>query len=556
MTSILSPIEGVSYPSPERAAAFVANGSWIDSTVGNALRAAAQRNPAHMAFVSDERTLSFRELDESTERLAAALLKLGLVTGDRAIFQLGTTVETAIALLACYKAGIVPVCSLPQHREVEIGQLVRQSGARGYFVQADFNSFDLVDFAAGMVERYESLKHLVVVRDSGADSRGLEHLIESMPLVEARRRLARLPLGCGDVLSFQLSGGTTGVPKIIPRFHAEYLGQSAAWMRRFHITPRSRVIWSLSLLHNAGQLYALIPAAAFGTTVVLMPKVDIHRMLELIEQHRVTHALSIGPIAPQLLAYADIATHDLSSLQIFGTMSRADSLEKHLGVPCSNLYGLTEGLLLGSPPDAPAFARHHTQGASGCPQDEIRLLVPESEELSPPGEMGEMCFRGPSSLTGFFANADANANAFTADGFYRTGDMMRAHVVDGVTHYTFEGRLRDNINRGGEKIGCEEVEGFVSQHPAVADAKLIAMPDPFYGEKACVYIIPRPGMTAPDVKTLGAFLVEQGLAKYKCPERVEVVDSYPLTRVGKVDKPALKQKIAVQLAVEAAGSTS
>ena len=170
--------------------------------------------------------------------------------------------------------------------------------------------------------------------------------------------------------------------------------------------------------------------------------------------------------------------------------------------------------------------------------------------------MGELCFRGPSSLTGFFDNPEANAGAFTSDGYYRTGDMMTAHVVDGITCYAFEGRLRDNVNRGGEKIGCEEVEGFVSRHPAVADAKLVAMPDPFYGEKGCVFIIPRPGMPPPDVKALGAFLTAQGLAKYKCPERVEIVDGFPLTRVGKVDKPALKKVIVERLADEAARTPS
>ena len=556
MTAILSAIPGVTYPSAERAAAALASGSWVASTVGDALRATARRVPDRLAFISDERSISFRDLDERTDRLAAALLKLGLVTGDRAIFQLGTSVETAIVLLACYKAGIVPVCSLPQHREIEIGQLTTQSGARGYFVQADYSpSFDLVGFAAGMVERHASLQHLIVVRGGSAGAHAMDALIEQMPLAEARQRLANLPLGCEDVLSFQLSGGTTGVPKIIPRFHAEYLGHSAAWARRYRISEASRVIWSLPLLHNAGQLYALIPAAAAGVTTVLMPKVDIRRMLEMVEQHRVTHALSIGPIAPQLMAYPDIARHDLSSLQLFATMSRADTLEAHLGAPCSNLFGITEGLLLGSPGDAPTFARHHTQGASGNADDEIRLLVPESEVPAPAGQMGEMCFRGPSSLTGFFDNPEANAKAFTSDGFYRTGDMMTAHVVDGITCYAFEGRLRDNVNRGGEKIGCEEVEGFVSQHPAVADAKLVAMPDAFYGEKACIYIIPRPGQSAPDVKTLGAFLVGLGLARYKCPERVEVVDAFPVTRVGKVDKPSLKKMIAEKLAAEAGAAT-
>ena len=552
MNNINYPIDGVVYPSAERAQAALASGSWIGSTVGDALRHTARQYPGRMAFISDERSLSFADLDEASERLAAALLKLGLNPGDRAIFQLGTTVETVIVLLACFKAGIVPVCSLPQHREVEIGQLAEQSQARGYFVQADFSpNFDLLSFAQSMVERHASLQHLILVRGESADTPAMQQLIASVSFEEAKQKLAQIKLGLSDVLSFQLSGGTTGVPKIIPRFHAEYLGHSAGWSRRYRIDADSRIIWSLPLIHNAGSLYALIPPALFGTSVVLMPRVDIKRMLDLIAEHRVTHALSIGPIAPQLMAYPDIASHDLSSLKLFSTMSRADSLEKHLGLPCSNLYGITEGLLLGSPADAPDVVRHATQGSSGCADDEIRLFKPTLEELAPEGEVGELCFRGPSSLTGYFANPQANETSFTRDGFYRTGDMVKAHRIDGVVYYSFEGRLHDNVNRGGEKIGCEEVEAHVSQHPAVSDAKLVAMPDPFYGEKACVFIIPRPGHQAPDVKELAQFLIGRGLAKYKCPERVESLEEFPLTRVGKVDKPAMKRRIAQMLEQEA-----
>src|SRR3989442_1733668 len=231
-------------------------------------------------------------------------------------------------------------------------------------------------------------------------------------------------------------------------------------------------------------------------------------------------------------------------------MSRADALEAHIGVPCSNLFGITEGLLLGCGAEAPASARHHTQGASGCSLDEIRLLHPESEEPVRPGEMGELCFRGPSSLRGYFNAPEANRSAFTSDGFYRTGDMMTARVIEGETYYAFEGRLRDNVNRGGEKIGCEEVEAFVSTHPAVADAKLVPMPDKFYGEKACIFIILRKDQRAPAVKELADFLIAKGLAKFKCPERIEVIESFPLTRVGKLDKPALKTAIVALLKQE------
>jgi len=553
MPGVSSHIDGVIYPPPSRARESFSNGSWIDSSVGEALRKTAALFPDKPAFISDEQTLTFSQLDDATDRLGAALLKFGLSRGDRAVLQLGTNVDTVIVLLACYKAGVVPVCSLPQHREVEIGQLAAQSGAKGYFVQADFSKFDLVDFACQMMQRCDSLKRLVVVRGERDGLTDVRKLIGSISYFDARAVLETNPVSSEDVLSFQLSGGTTGVPKIIPRFHAEYLGHSFAWMKQYEVTEDSKVIWSLPIVHNAGQLYALIPAVMMGVTAVLMPKVDVQRMLELIELHGVTHALSIGPIAPQLLAYTDIQRHNLSSLRLFATMSRADLLEAHLGVPCSNLYGITEGLLLGSPASAPALARHRTQGTSGCPFDEVRLVDPETGQEANDGSMGEMCFRGPSSLTGFYKNQEANSTAFTKDGFYRTGDMMTRHVWNGSAYYAFEGRLRDNINRGGEKIGCEEVEGFVARHRAISDAKLVAMPDEFYGEKACVFIIPRPGMQPPDVKQLAQFLVEQGLAKYKCPEWIEVVDAFPVTRVGKVDKPALKKLISEKLAGEAAG---
>jgi salicylate---[aryl-carrier protein] ligase len=551
MTGINNPVDGVVYCDAAEAKAYLQSGAWSHYTLASALRARTKLHPQRPIFISEERTITFAEFDDETDQLAAALLDLGLAPGDRSIFQMGTTVETALALVGCYKAGVIPVCSVPQHREIEIGHLTQQSSAKGYFVQADFGAFDLVAFARQMMAHHPSLRHLVVARGGNtAVDATLEALIAGTPIDYARKRLRSVQLGPRDVLSFQLSGGTTGVPKIIPRFHGEYLGHSIGWMRQYGITSDSRVIWSLPLLHNAGQLYALLPAVSAGVTTVLMPKVDVCRMFDLIERHRVTHALSIGPIAPQIMNYTDVARHDLSSLQLFATMSRADALETHLDVPCSNLFGITEGLLLGTGADAPAAARHRTQGRSGCPEDEIRLLQSDSDEHVKPGEPGELCFRGPSSFRGYYNAPEANKKAFTHNGFYRTGDIMTAHVIDGEVYYAFEGRLRDNINRGGEKIGCEEVEAFVSTHPAVADAKLVPMPDEFYGEKGCVFLMLRPNQPAPSVKELAAFLVGKGLAKFKCPERIEIINEFPTTRVGKVDKPALRAMIAATLKKE------
>ncbi|SNT09556.1 Non-ribosomal peptide synthetase component E (peptide arylation enzyme) [Noviherbaspirillum humi] len=554
MNGPLNRIEGVEYGDPGRAQQYLDSGAWMKITVGEALRQTARRLPAKPALVTDTRTVTFEELDSLTDRLAAALLDIGLQPSDRAIFQMGNNIETALAVIACFKAGIVPVCAIPQYREIEIGQLARLSQARGYFVQSDpAGSFDMVRFAQEMTAALPGIEHLVFSGSRApADCLTVASLIETRDAASARARLAEVRIGPEDVLSFQLSGGTTGVPKIIPRFHGEYLAHALFAARNYEMDEHSVFLWSLPLMHNAGQLYALMPTLALGRTTILMSAVDIARMLTLVEAHAVTHISSIGPIAPQVIAYPDLHKHDLSSLKLFFTMTRADALEQKIGVPCSNLYGITEGLLLGTGPSAPVQARHGTNGASGCVLDEVRVLEPESEKAVADGQMGELCFRGPSSLRGYFNAPEANRTAFTSDGFFRTGDIVSAHRIDGKTYYRFEGRLRDNVNRGGEKIGCEEVEQFVSKHPAILDAKLIAMPDAVYGEKGCVFVIVRPGAADPTVGELAAFLVAQGLAKFKCPERIEVVDAFPVTRVGKVDKPAMKKMIAEKLASEGA----
>ena len=557
MAGIHFRMDSVVYCDPARAQQYLHSGAWIDKTFGEALAETAQRLPHKLAFVSDERNITFRELDEESDRLAAALVGLGLERGTRAMFQMGTNIDTALVLCACYKSGIVPVCSLPQYREVEIGKLAELSSPRAYFVQADLGRFDLVAFAQTMCREHASFRHLIVARGDAPDgAQSVAALIESISLAEAREVLAGVKIGSEDVLSFQLSGGTTGVPKIIPRFHAEYLGHSIAWSRHVGAGEDATLIWSLPLLHNAAHLYALVPTIAMGQTTVLMPNVDVVRMAQLIEQRRVTHAVSIGPVAPQFMTHPEVLKYDLSSLKLFFCLTRAESLQTYIGVPCSNLYGTTEGLLIGSGASVDEYVRHHTHGRSGCEQDELLLLDPESETPVEPGQAGELCFRGPSSLRGYYNAPEANKSAFTSKGFFRTGDVMRAHVVDGKTYYSFEGRLRDNINRGGEKIGAEEVEAFLSQHPAVLDGKLVAMPDPVYGEKGCAFLILRQGHPAPTIAEMIDFLCSKGLAKFKCPERIEVVEEFPVTRVGKVDKPAMRRMIASILESEMAANST
>ncbi len=551
-----TPLEGVYYRPSSEVAGYYAAQAWLAMNIGNALREAAHEAPEKTYLIAGADAITFIECEKRTEILAAALLDIGFKPGDRAIFQMGSIAETVIALIACYKAGIVPVCTLPQYREIEIGQLAEMSGATGYFIQADFSpSFDLTVFAQRMMQLLPTIKHLIVARGNPpAGAHGYEAMLKSHGYQSAKTRVAHVVIDPEDVLTFQLSGGSTGVPKIIPRFHGEYLGQALAWARHHQYTSSDIAIWPLPVIHNAAMLLIVLPAILMRSTIVLQDRFDLQMFLSAIEKHRVTYAGSIGPVAPRLLDFQDVRRHfDLTSLRMFVGMDRADAIESHLGVTTMNLYGITEGLLMTTSPSEPALQRFTTNGRPSGPLDKVRILDPASENPVPPGQEGELCFFGPHSVRAYYkASDDIHRTSFTSDGFFRSGDIVRETIINGQSYFTFLGRLKDNISRGNEKFGAEEVERLIVQHPAVLDAKVVAMPDKYLGEKACAFLIPRPGKNTPDVRALGEFLIMQGLAKFKLPERIETIAEFPATRVGKIDKMAMRKVAAEKLANETA----
>lgn len=546
-------IEGVRYrPSSERNF-HVASGDWIDCTAGEMLRRAALREPDKVAVVGHDRDLRFRELDDASECVAAGLIGIGLRPGDRAVFQLGTVTEFFVAFYACFKAGIVPVATLPQFREIEMEALATRAGAKAYFVQADVApGFDQLGFARRLRDRVPSLAHMIVVRGAAGDGEhAMLELQRARGAAQAREIVRPHDPDPEDVAIFQMSGGSTGLPKIIPRFHAEYLGSAAAICRRWELTSDDKAMWTLPLIHNAGVLIAVLPMAIDCRTTIVLPRFDAREFLETAARRRVTFSGSIGPVAPRLLEFENPRQFDLSALRQLFTLSRSDAVEAHLQLATHNMFGITEGLLMGSAPSDTPTARYETVGWPASRADDVKLFEPGAERVVAAGEVGELCFRGPHTLTGYFGDDAATAASFTRDGYFRTGDLAIARHLNGRTYYSFAGRFKDNINRGGEKIGAEEVEVLVAAHPAVADVRVVAMPDKHYGEKVCAYIILRPGHTLPTLAELGAFLGEKGLAKYKTPERIEAIDAFPVTQVGKVDKVRMRQMIADKIAAEA-----
>ena len=539
------PIEGVTYHDPGRARRHLAAGNWLNLSVGDSLRATAATTPDKAAVIGPAERLTCAELDAQSESVAASLLDAGLSPGDRVLFQLGTGVSYFVAFYGCMKAGVVPVCTLPQYRMAEMQHFARITEARAILTDAEAGArFDQTGFGLELAAACPVIRHVIAVGGEHDGALSLRAMAHAFDPVEARQRTEHVRPGIMDVAVFQLSGGSTSLPKIIPRMHGEYLGATLQLSARYGLTGSDVSLWGLPLVHNAGTLFAVLPVGLEGRTLVLQPRLDMPEMLRLVAEHRVTFSGSIGPVAAKLLEVPDLHRYDISSLRQFFSLTRAAAVEAHVGKPVGQMFGMTEGMVFAAHPDTPAALRHHTVGYPVSPADEVRLLAPGEETEAPFGAVGELCFRGPSTLTAYFADPATTAASFTKDGLFRSGDLMRKHEIGGIVCYSFEGRLKDNINRGGEKIGAEEIESLIARHPDVADCRVVAMPDPMYGEKACAFLILREDCPAPTVASLGAFLLQTGIAKFKLPERVEVLDAFPLTRVGKVDKVSMRAMAA------------
>ncbi|MBW0091662.1 AMP-binding protein [Pseudonocardia sp. KRD-184] len=532
---------------PDRAAAYLRDGLWGSRTVGDRLRDSAERFAGRLALVTAEQQLSYRELDDMTDAFAAGVLATtALRPGDRVMFSAGNVAETVVAYYGCVKAGLLPVCTLPAHGHREIGLLAEHTGARGHVVQADFGRQDLAALSATV-----GLDVVISLRGHLPGGVGYDEILAAGASAPARAALAAVEIDPDGLVAFQLSGGTTGLPKVAPRRHREYVHNAEAFTGPLGIGPDSVVLHVLPIMHNAGIAAAMQPAHWAGAAFVLGASADAAAVFEIVHRERVTTIPLLPPaVVIRLLERAAVTGEDLRPVErmlVGGQKLPAEAaarIEPVLGVPCAQMFGMAEGMFLATPPDAPAWVRERTVGSPVSAGDEIRVLEIGGELEVPDGELGELACRGPYTVPGYYRAAAHNAATFTGDGFYRTGDLAVRHVVDGRTYYAIEGRIKDVINRGAEKIHAEEVEEIVVRHPDVTTAALVAMPDPVLGERACVFLILAAGAPPLDVAGLGEFLRGEGLARYKWPERVEVVAELPLTNVGKVSKKDLRDRLA------------
>ncbi len=488
-----------------------------------------------LAIIDGERRITYRQFQQCVNNLAAALQAQGIQRGETALVQLGNVAEFYITFFALLQVGVAPVNALFSHQRSELNAYASQIEPALLIADRAHGLFAGDDFLNTFVEQHRSVR-VVLLRGEGLETaiaRPAENFIAS-------------PTPADEVAFFQLSGGSTGTPKLIPRTHNDYYYSIRRSNEICGISAQTRYLNALPAAHNfAMSSPGTLGIFMAGGCVVLANDPSATLCFPLIEQHQITVTSLVPPaVSLWLQAIAEgVGNAQLASLQLLQvggarlSATLAARIPAEMGCQLQQVFGMAEGLVNYTALDDAPERIMNTQGRPMCPDDEVWVADEHGNPL-PRGEVGRLMTRGPYTFRGYYKSQEHNASAFDANGFYCSGDLI---AIDEQGYITVQGREKDQINRGGEKIAAEEVENLLLRHEAVIHAALVSMEDSLLGEKSCAYLVVKKPLRAVEVRR---FLREQGVAEFKLPDRVECLEALPLTPVGKVDKKQLRLWLA------------
>ena len=530
------------------AALYRARGYWRGETFSQVLRSRAEAQPDAVALVGMDQRWTYGDLLQKAETAAAGFLAMGLKPGDRVVVQLPNRPEFLSVAFGLFRAQLSPVYALPAHRTTEIVHFVTRAEATAYVVADRHEGFDYRALARAVQAEVPELRHVVVVGEA-----------EEFTAFDGFRAdpaaLPRTDADPSDVAFLQISGGSTGLSKLIPRTHDDYLYSVRESADISGLEPESVYLTALPAAHNfpmssPGYLGALY----VGATVVMAPSPSPDVCFPLIEREGVTITGLVPPLALLWMQAAGRKTHDLSSLQVLlvgGAKflpEAARRVRPELGCTLQQVFGMAEGLVNYTRLDDPETLIVETQGRPISPDDEV-LIVDDAGAPVADGQPGALLTRGPYTIRAYHNDAGANARSFTEDGFYRTGDVVR-RTPEG--YLVVMGRATDHINRAGEKISAEEVEDHLLAHPAVFDAAVVSVPDDYLGERICAFVIPKD--VAPRGVELKAWMRQRDIAAFKAPDQIVFVDDFAVTAVGKVSRRELRAALRQRIVQEEGGA--
>jgi mycobactin salicyl-AMP ligase len=529
---------------PDRAARYRAAGYWTGRTVDSVLSEAARQWPDRTAVLDAGGTphppqrLSYAELDERADHAAAGLTELGISPGDRVLLQLPNGSGFAVALFALLRAGAIPVMCLPGHRATELGHFATVSQANALLIPDTANGFDYCTMAKGLLQDHPGLRHVIVDGDPGP------FVSWSQVCANPARPPTPHTSDPGSPALLLVSGGTTGLPKLIPRTHDDYVYNGTASAKLCELTGDDVYLAALPAAHNFPLACpGLLGAMTVGATTVFTTDPSPEAAFAAIARHGVTVTALVPALAnlwAQATDWEPVTPTSLRLLQVGGAKLEVDDarrIRETLTPGLQQVFGMAEGLLCYTRPGDPPELIEKTQGRPLSADDELRI-VDEAGRPVPAGAEGELLVRGPYTINGYFGADSDNARGFDADGFYRSGDLVHRRA-DGYLEVT--GRVKDVIHRGGETIAAGDLEEHLRAHPAISSTAVVALPDPYLGEKICAVVVFAGSPVT--LNELNSYLDQRGLATHARPDVLAEMTALPTTAVGKVDKKAIARQL-------------
>ncbi len=541
-------------------ARYYEQGLWTDDTLFGLLEQQVQERPDKVFGTDSTTSVTFTEIRDRALALAVGLRRRGIGPGDRVVVQMPSWTEFFVIAAALARIGAVIVPVMPIYRRDEVGFIVETTGARAAFTAGSYRGFDHAAMFVDLAGHAASLDLVVVLRPDGDVPEGsiaYDNLPVSLPVGEAD---AEIGAGVGPDEPFVVvfSSGTTSRPKgCLHTFNTMACGARLLG-RGWGYSDADVQFGPSPVTHTTGLVTSFILPLTYGAATHLMEQWDPREGLERIARFGCTACVSATTFLQMLVDVYDPAVHDASSMRFWTSagapipgsfVEAARTAIPNMAV--LSLYGRTENITttMCTIDDDPA--RSVTSDGSALPLQEVAIVDELGEEV-PRGEEGDIAYRGAMNCLEYIGQPDETAANYTPSGFHRSGDLGRMDD-DGYVRVT--GRLKDIVIRGGMNISVRQVEDALTAHPAVAGVALVGMPDRHLGERVCCYLVLRDGASAITLDEIRDFLLGQGMAIQKVPERLEIVDALPTTATGKIQKHVLRADIADKLqAVAAVGS--
>ncbi|MDP2646908.1 MAG: AMP-binding protein [Desulfobacterales bacterium] len=526
---------------------------WLGMTMGDIFDRTSDLYADREALVGEAKRYTWAQLRSMVDQMAYNLVQEGFERGDPVLLQVPNWPEFVISYFALQKAGLVMVLLTVNHTAREISHLAKLTRPRGWILPDRYREINYLPLVRQVQQENPMLEKVILIGrtipegflkydrllKTGASREQVQHLLD-----QARP-------DPGDVCQILPSGGTTALPKGAPRTHNDYICNLEYLAKAWDLNSTDTVLVVTTVGHNLALVACVTPAVFQGARQVVLDSTRPEDFCRIVEAEKITCTGLVPTLVSRYVNFENLADYDLSSLKriYVGAANSPPELvrnvEEKIGARYINAFGMVEGPLAQSRPHHPMEVRCHTIGRPCCPYDEFVTLDPDGN-INPAGRQGELAARGPGVFTGYLKNPQANRDAFTPDGYFRTGDLA---VIDEAGFIRITGRLKDIIIRGGENIAARDVEDLISAHPEVEYVAVVGMPDADLGEQVCAYVKTVEGSGIGE-KEINRHLEEAGASKIHYPARIEFINDFPLTAAGKADKKVLKMDIEGKLEAE------